>query len=95
MFGYSKEELYRLAVYEIVDPEHREMIKEAAKRRLKGEQFERIYTEFPVRTKDGTLRYTFIYAKTVTWNNRQSLPLTKRNSSKRSVMFWRMRRVSG
>ncbi len=70
LFGYSKDELCGLPVHEIVAPEYREMVKEIARRRIKGEKFERVYTEFPLRTKDGTLRYAFIYTKTVTWNNR-------------------------
>ena len=97
IFGYSREELCRLPVHEIVAPEHREMVKEIAKRRLKGEQFERIYTEFPVRTKEGNVRYMFIYTKTVTWNNRPAgfvifFDITKRVKYER--LFRALKRVN-
>ena len=70
LLGYSKEELCRMEIHEVVAPEYVSIVKETARRRLRGEQFERIYREFPVKTKAGTIRYVFVYTKTVTWNNK-------------------------
>ncbi len=70
ILGYSREELCRMAIHEVVAPENAEIVKEVARKRLSGEQFERVYNEFSVKTKEGTIKYVFVYTKTVIWNNR-------------------------
>jgi len=69
-FGYTREELYRKPVYEIVTPRYRESIKGVVERRLRGERFEKVYTELPVLLKDGTERYLFAFTKTIQWEGK-------------------------
>ncbi|MGC8866250.1 MAG: PAS domain S-box protein [Bacteroidales bacterium] len=54
--GYTPEEIVKMKFYEIVHPEHREMVKERGSRRQQGELVPRRY-EFKIITKQGETRW--------------------------------------
>ncbi|MFO8108983.1 MAG: PAS domain S-box protein [Thermoplasmata archaeon] len=53
MVGYTKEELLNKQFWEMIHPDHREMVKERGLARLRGEDMPRSY-EFKITKKDGT-----------------------------------------
>ncbi len=61
--GYSLEELYDLYLWDIVHPEHREMVRERILRRLAGEKPPPHY-EIKIITKDGRERWLEVTAAT-------------------------------
>ncbi len=70
VFGYTKEELYQKSVWELVPPEHRDSIREVVRRRLQGEQFDRVYTELPILDKNGRVRVVYIFTRTIQWKGK-------------------------
>ncbi|NPA41683.1 MAG: EAL domain-containing protein [Aquificae bacterium] len=69
-FGYTREELLEKKAYELVPENHRDYIKEVVRRRLSGEQFDRVYTELPVLTKEGNVRIAYIFTRTIQWKGK-------------------------
>jgi len=67
---YSEEELNNMFPEEIVIEELRENIREIVKRRLKGEQFDRLYQELPIKTKSGRIKNVLVFTRTVVWNGK-------------------------
>ncbi len=61
--GYSLEELYHLYLWDIVHPEHREMVRERILKRLAGEKPPPHY-EIKILTKDGEERWLEVTAAT-------------------------------
>ncbi len=56
--GYKEEELLDLHFWEVVHPDHREMVKERGKARIKGEEVSPEY-EFKIVTKDGQSKWIY------------------------------------
>ncbi len=69
-FGYTEEELLSMSPEQLVAEEYREEVKKVIKRRLRGEEFENIYRELPVLTRDGGIRVLFIFSKTIKWKDK-------------------------
>lgn len=67
---YSEEELKCMKPEEIVVHELREEIKGIVKRRLSGEQFDRLYQELPILTKTGKVKSVLVFTRTVMWNGK-------------------------
>jgi len=67
--GYSKEELLSMKLWEIIHPDYREMVKDFARRRVKGEDVLSKY-EIKILTKDGRERWASIYARKVSYNGK-------------------------
>ncbi len=67
---YSEEELKCMFPEEIVIEELRETIRGIVKRRLKGEQFDRLYQELPIKTKSGRIKNVLVFTRTVLWNGK-------------------------
>ncbi|WP_457600113.1 EAL domain-containing protein [Hydrogenivirga sp.] len=67
MFGYEPGELIGKPVHELVTEEYTDYVKDVAARRLKGEQFDRIYAELPILRKDGTVGIAYTFTRTIYW----------------------------
>ncbi|AAC06634.1 PAS domain S-box protein [Aquifex aeolicus] len=67
--GYTLEELQNLPFEELVAEEQREEIKEAVKRRLRGEIFSKGYENLKIKTKDGKYLYTLAFSTTMLYKN--------------------------
>ncbi len=70
LFNYSSEELFRMNVYDLVTEEFRDFTYETVQRRLRGEQFERVYVDLPVVTKEGYVREVSVFTKTIQWQGK-------------------------
>ncbi len=66
-FNYSPEELYKLNVHDLVTEDFRDFTYETIQRRLRGEQFERVYVDLPVVTKEGYVRDVSVFTRTIQW----------------------------
>ena len=69
-FNYPVEELYRLNVHDLVTEDFREFTYQTIQRRLKGEQFERVYVDLPVVTKEGYIRDVCVFTRTIQWEGK-------------------------
>lgn len=82
--GYSEEELKEMSPLDLVDDsENKELLKELIEKRLKGEQFTRVYTELKLKRKDGRVVYTLTFSRTILFNGQYAgfvvvLDITKR-----------------
>ena len=64
--GYSREELEHLSLLDFFSEEKdRETVAEIIKRRLRGEQFEKIYQELKIKRKDGSTLNLLTFSKTI------------------------------
>ena len=70
ILGYSREELLNMSVEEIVAEEVKPLVREIAKRRLAGEQFDRVYIELPIVRKDGATRVLYTFTRTIYWRGK-------------------------
>ncbi len=66
--GYSREELYKMKIWEIVDKPYQEKVREIAEQRLQGKQFPYIYQDIKLLTKSGQLKTIRVSTKTITYN---------------------------
>ncbi len=66
--GYSLEELLKIKFWEIVAPEHRELIMERGLARQRGEKVPDSYN-FKVMRKDGTSLWVHFTARKITWRD--------------------------
>jgi PAS domain S-box-containing protein len=85
--GYSREELLNIPFWEIVHPEHREMVKEYAFKRLKGEKVPERY-EIKLLGKGGVDKWFDINVKLVKLEDEPiivatALDVTERKKSKK------------
>ncbi len=64
--GYSREELLSMNFWEVVHPEHREMVRERGLARQRGEPVPNRY-EFKILRKDGTSRWIDFTAGKILW----------------------------
>jgi PAS domain S-box-containing protein len=71
ILGYSKEELYAMEVWEIIDEEDRNIIKEMERRREKGEEIPDVY-ETNIVTKKGDLRFCEFSIREITYQGLES-----------------------
>ena len=69
-FNYSPEELFKLNVHDLVTEDFRDFTYETIQRRLRGEQFERVYVDLPVVTKEGYLRDVSVFTRTIQWEGK-------------------------
>ena len=69
-FNYPPEELYRLNVHDLVTEDFRDFTYETIQRRLRGEQFERVYVDLPVVTKEGYHRDVSVFTRTIQWEGK-------------------------
>ena len=82
--GYTEEELKSMSPLELLDDtENKELLQEIMTRRMKGEQFARIYNELRLKRKDGRRIYTLTFSKTILYNGEYAgfviiLDITKR-----------------
>ncbi|MEW5764741.1 MAG: PAS domain S-box protein [Acidobacteriota bacterium] len=67
--GYSREELQRLRFWDLVHPDHREMVRERGLARQRGEPVPRHY-EFKVVKKTGEVRWLDFTAAVIQYNGR-------------------------
>ncbi len=67
---YSEEELKCMFPEEVVSEELRNSIRGIVERRLKGEQFDRLYQELPIKTKSGRIKSVLVFTRTVVWNGK-------------------------
>ncbi len=70
--GYSLEEAKKMRFYEIVHPEHREMVKQRGLARLKGETPPKNYS-FKIITKDGRTRWVDFSADRIIYQGRAAI----------------------
>ena len=66
--GYSREELYSMRVWEIVDTPYQEKIREVSAQRLLGKQFPYIHQDVKLATKSGELKTVRASTTTITYN---------------------------
>ncbi len=82
--GYSEEELRNMSPLQLIDDsEDKELIKSIIEKRLRGEQFSRVYNELKLRRKDGKVIYTLTFSRTILFNGEYAgfvivLDITKR-----------------
>jgi len=69
-FNYPPEELYRLNVHDLVTEDFRDFTYQTIQRRLRGEQFERVYVDLPVVTKEGYIRDVSVFTRTIQWEGK-------------------------
>ena len=67
LFGYTPEEYASRPFVEFIHPDDREMVVQRHLRRLKGEDFEKVYT-FRMIDKEGNIRWLEINATLIDWN---------------------------
>lgn len=65
MVGYTKEELYRMPIWNIIEDSYREKVKEAAKRRLIGEDFPLTYSDIKLVSKTGRIKTVRVSTRTI------------------------------
>ncbi|MCX6073577.1 MAG: PAS domain S-box protein [Campylobacterales bacterium] len=65
MIGYTKEELYSMEFWKIIEKSDQNKVKEAAKRRLMGEQFELAYSDIKLVTKAGHIKIMRVSTRTI------------------------------
>ncbi|WP_461829137.1 EAL domain-containing protein [Aquifex sp.] len=64
--GYTEKELKGMSPLELVDDsEDKELLRELMERRMRGEQFTRVYAELKLKRKDGKTIYTLIFSRTI------------------------------
>lgn len=68
MLGYTKEELYQLQPWDIIDASQKEAVKEAALKRLQGEHFPAYYKDIILKHKNGSARTFRISTQTIQHN---------------------------
>lgn len=66
--GYSREELCKMKIWEMIDINYQEKVREVAEKRLQGEQFPYTYQDIQLVTKSGQLRTIRASTKTITYN---------------------------
>ncbi len=96
-FRYPREELYKKSVLELIAPDYRQAIKKIVQRRLKGEQFTRVYEELPVLDREGNVRLVHVFTKTIQWKGKPAgfvifIDITKQKRYER--MFQILREVN-
>jgi diguanylate cyclase (GGDEF)-like protein/PAS domain S-box-containing protein len=69
MSGYSIKELYETNPWSIVDESQRDAIRAIANRRLKGEEFPKIYNDIKVQRKDGESRIMRVMTQTIKYED--------------------------
>lgn len=72
LLGYTRDELSKMPVYELVAEEHRNNVKAIMKKRLKGEGEDRFYIELKVVRKDGRHLWLLVFTKTIVYRGRFS-----------------------
>ncbi|MCK9372199.1 MAG: PAS domain S-box protein [Sulfuricurvum sp.] len=68
--GYSKEELYTKAAWEIIEASSRERVREVTKQRLEGKVFPYLYNDIKLVTKSGLIKTIRASTNTITYNGR-------------------------
>lgn len=66
--GYSREELYKMKIWELVDTAYQEKVKEIAEQRLEGKQFPYTYQDIKVVTKSGQIKTMRVSTETISYN---------------------------
>ncbi|EDZ63714.1 diguanylate cyclase with PAS/PAC sensor [Sulfurimonas gotlandica GD1] len=69
MSGYTINELYEIDPWSVVDKSQRETVRAIANRRLKGEEFPRVYSDFKVNRKDGECRIMRVMTQTIKYED--------------------------
>ncbi len=67
--GYSKEELFRMKFWEVVDPEYRDLIISRGQKRQTGQETENSY-EFQIRNKTGERRWVYLNGRSITYRGK-------------------------
>lgn len=70
LFNYPPEELYSMNVHDLVTEDFRDFTYQTIQRRLRGEQFERVYVDLPVVTKEGYIREVSVFTRTIQWEGK-------------------------
>jgi len=70
ILGYTRKDLYSKRVWEFIPEEHRDYIKEIVRRRLHGEEFDKVYQELPLLDSEGRLRITYVFTRTIQWRGK-------------------------
>ncbi|GEM_PF-2055898 len=68
MLGYAKDELYSMEVWEIIEKSDQSKVREAAARRLSGEQFPLAYSDIKLVTKTGEIKIMRVSTRTIKYN---------------------------
>lgn len=68
LLGYSKEELYAMKVWEIIDKPNQKEVRKIAEQRMQGKQFPYTYQDIKLVTKSGKLKTMRASTKTITYN---------------------------
>lgn len=68
MLGYDKEELYSMKVWEIIETSDQGKVREAAARRLLGEQFPLVYSDIKLVTKSGNIKIMRVSTRTIKYD---------------------------
>lgn len=68
MLGYEKEELYSMEVWEIIEASDQSKVREAAARRLLGEQFPLVYSDIKIVTKSGNIKIMRVSTRTIKYD---------------------------
>jgi diguanylate cyclase (GGDEF)-like protein/PAS domain S-box-containing protein len=65
---YSREELYKMKIWEIIDKEYQDKVREVAQQRLQGKHFPYTYEDIKLVTKSGQFKTIRVSTQTVTYN---------------------------
>ncbi|GIX40916.1 MAG: hypothetical protein KatS3mg129_0649 [Leptospiraceae bacterium] len=68
--GYFKEELYKMPLWELAGESIREQIKQVALNRINGKLLEKHYSEAPLKTKSGEIKWVMVYANTILYQGK-------------------------
>ncbi len=94
--GFSKEELYKMPVWELVHPKIKQKVKGLESLRLKGRIFKKIYKEAPILTKNQKLKWLQVYANTFYFNNRPygfGIFIDKTKEKKRLLLIKKLKNI--
>lgn len=68
LLGYSREELYGMKIWEIIDKSHQKEVMEIAEQRMQGKQFPYTYQDIKLVSKSGQLKTVHASTKTITYH---------------------------
>ncbi|MGC9308054.1 MAG: PAS domain S-box protein, partial [Thermoplasmatota archaeon] len=93
MSGYSRDELREMAFWDVVHPDHRDMVKERAHRRMAGEKSIPERYEVKVLTRDGTEKWADLTATSIIYQGEPAVLGTAYDITERKRAYEEMERA--
>ncbi|MDF1879849.1 diguanylate cyclase [Sulfurimonas sp. MAG313] len=72
MTGYSSDELYKMAAWEVIEPSLQSTIKSMVQRRIKGDKIPQKYNDLKIVTKEGVVKTVRVITQTISHHGKYS-----------------------